>query len=127
MDHAADLQRDVLHVPRRPGAVLADQQHPVDCPAVGHQHTHGCATAVQPAQLLEENADTNSEIDTKLHFSSYIRDSIQFIKIVICLEDEYDLEFDNQDLQLEKYKSIDDFIQMVYQKIVQLSGEGDGS
>jgi len=43
------------------------------------------------------------------------------------LEDEYDLEFDNQDLQLEKYKSIDDFIQMVYQKIVQLSGEGDGS
>ncbi len=78
-------------------------------------------------QLLEENADTNSEIDTKLHFSSYIRDSIQFIKIVICLEDEYDLEFDNQDLQLEKYKSIDDFIQMVYQKIVQLSGEGDGS
>ena len=53
--------------------------------------------------------------------------SIQFIKIVICLEDEYDLEFDNQDLQLEKYKSIDDFIQMVYQKIVQLSGEGDGS
>ena len=52
-------------------------------------------------QLLEENADTNSEIDTKLHFSSYIRDSIQFIKIVICLEDEYDLEFDNQDLQLE--------------------------
>ncbi len=78
-------------------------------------------------QLLEENADTNSDIDTKLHFSSYIRDSIQFIKIVICLEDEYDLEFDNQDLQLEKYKSIDDFIQMVYQKIVQLSGEGDGS
>ena len=44
-------------------------------------------------QLLEENADTNSEIDTKL----------------------------------QKYKSIDDFIQMVYQKIVQLSGEGDGS
>ena len=67
-------------------------------------------------QLLEENADTNSDIDTKLHFSSYIRDSIQFIKIVICLEDEYDIEFDNQDLQLEKYKSIDDFIQMIYQK-----------
>ena len=70
-------------------------------------------------QLLEENADTNSDIDTKLHFSSYIRDSIQFIKI--------DIEFDNQDLQLEKYKSIDDFIQMIYQKIVQLSGEGHDS
>ena len=78
-------------------------------------------------QLLEEHADTNSDIDTKLHFSSYIRDSIQFIKIVICLEDEYDIEFDNQDLQLEKYKSIDDFIQMIYQKIVQLSGEGHDS
>ena len=42
-------------------------------------------------QLLEENADTNSDIDTNLNFSSYIRDSIQFIKIVICLEDEYDI------------------------------------
>ena len=49
------------------------------------------------------------------------------LKLSFVLEDEYDLEFDNQDLQLEKYKSIDDFIQMVYQKIVQLSGEGDGS
>ncbi len=25
------------------------EQHPVDCPAVGHQHPHGRAAAVQPA------------------------------------------------------------------------------
>ena len=28
VDHAADVQRDVL-LPGRPGAVLADEQHPV--------------------------------------------------------------------------------------------------
>jgi hypothetical protein len=49
--HAADLQRDVLLLPGRPGAVLADEQHPVDCPAVDHQHPHGRAAAVQFAQV----------------------------------------------------------------------------
>jgi YidC/Oxa1 family membrane protein insertase len=49
--HAADLQRDVLLLPGRPGAVLADEQHPVDCTAVDHQHPHGCATTVQLAQV----------------------------------------------------------------------------
>jgi YidC/Oxa1 family membrane protein insertase len=50
--HAADLQRDVLLLPVGPGAVLDHEQHAVDCPAVGDQHAHGCAAAVQPAQVL---------------------------------------------------------------------------
>ena len=67
--------------------------------------------------LLERYADIEvQDIDTKLYFDSYINDSIKFIKIVIGLEDEYNIEFDNTDLQLEKYKTIDEFIEMVCQK-----------
>ena len=50
--HAADLQRHVLLLPGRIGAVLDHQQRVVDRPAVGHQHAHGRAAAVQPAQVL---------------------------------------------------------------------------
>lgn len=68
--------------------------------------------------LLKKYADTDiQDIDTNLYFDSYINDSIKFIKIVIGLEDEYNIEFDNTDLQLEKYKTIDEFIEMVCQKI----------
>ena len=35
VDHAAGVLGDVLLLPGRPGAVLADQQHPVDRAAVG--------------------------------------------------------------------------------------------
>ncbi|MBK6927774.1 MAG: tRNA uridine-5-carboxymethylaminomethyl(34) synthesis GTPase MnmE [Comamonadaceae bacterium] len=37
---------------------MADEQHPVDCPAVGHQHPDGGATAVQLAQVLRIPART---------------------------------------------------------------------
>ena len=37
VDHAAGLLGDVLLLPGRPGAVLADEQHPVDRAAVVHQ------------------------------------------------------------------------------------------
>jgi YidC/Oxa1 family membrane protein insertase len=49
--HAAGLQRDVLLLPGRPGAVLDHKQRAVDRPAVGHQHPHGRAPAVQLAQV----------------------------------------------------------------------------
>ncbi len=68
--------------------------------------------------LLKEYADIDlQDIDTNLYFNSYINDSIKFIKIVIGLEDEYNIEFDNTDLQLERYNTIDEFIEMVYRKI----------
>jgi YidC/Oxa1 family membrane protein insertase len=49
--HAAHLQRDVLLLPGRPGAVLDHQQHPDHRAAVGHQHAHGRAAAVQLTQV----------------------------------------------------------------------------
>ena len=49
--HAAGLQRDVLLLPGRPGAVLDHQQRAVDRPAVADQHAHGRAAAVQPAEV----------------------------------------------------------------------------
>lgn len=70
---------------------------------------------------IHTDADVQ-EIDTSLYFHSYINDSIKFIKIVIGLEDEYNIEFDNADLQLEKYKTIDEFVKMVFEKYLRNRG-----
>lgn len=70
---------------------------------------------------IHTDADVQ-EIDTSLYFDSYINDSIKFIKIVIGLEDEYNIEFDNADLQLEKYKTIDEFVKMVFEKYLRSRG-----
>ena len=51
VDHAAGLQRDVLLLPGRPGAVLDHQQRAVDRAAVADQQAHGRAAAVQPAEI----------------------------------------------------------------------------
>ena len=52
--HAAGLLGDVLLLPGRPGAVLADEQHPVDRAAVVHQQEVGRARQVgAPAPASE--------------------------------------------------------------------------
>jgi YidC/Oxa1 family membrane protein insertase len=50
VDHAAGVLRDVLLLPGRPGAVLADEQHPVHRPAMVHQQeARGAGQVVPPA------------------------------------------------------------------------------
>src|SRR5690606_35320030 len=49
VDHAAAVLGDVLLLPCRPGAVLADEQHPVDCPAVDDQQATGRAGLIRSA------------------------------------------------------------------------------
>lgn len=60
---------------------------------------------------VEEDSEFCYDKDTELEI-----DSLTFMKIVVALEKLYCIEFDIEDLDIEKYRTINDFVQYVYNK-----------
>ena len=50
-----------------------------------------------------------SEIDTNLDFRSIGINSLSFIQLVVNLEDQFDVEFDDENLDIEHYKNVKEF------------------
>ncbi len=49
--------------------------------------------------------------------SEYIHSSIEFIKIIVDLEDTYDIVFINEELKIDNFKTISDLVEFVGNKL----------
>lgn len=59
-------------------------------------------------EILEIEVADDFTIHTELNI-----DSINFVRIIITIEDSFDVEFDEMDLNIEAFKTINDFIEYV--------------
>ena len=70
----------------------------------------------QSLEVIEEldadNLDTSASIT-----DDYDVNSVSIIKLLVGLEDKFNVEFDDSELALNKYKSFDDVIESVEKKM----------
>ena len=59
-------------------------------------------------EVLNKTDDSSIEKSTDLGL-----DSIDFVRVVIALEDAFDIEFDEFDLSIEAFKAIQNFIDYI--------------
>lgn len=67
--------------------------------------------------IFKENLEISSEIESGKSISEYITNSIDFIKIIVGVETKFDIEFEDEDLQLERFQTINDIIEYIQQKV----------
>ncbi|CCY59115.1 uncharacterized protein BN743_00301 [Clostridium sp. CAG:632] len=63
-------------------------------------------------ELDADNLDTSASIT-----DDYDVNSVSIIKLLVGLEDKFNVEFDDSELALNKYKSFDDVIESVEKKM----------
>ena len=63
-------------------------------------------------ELDADNLDTSASIT-----DDYDVNSVSIIKVLVGLEDKFNVEFDDSELALNKYKSFDDVIESVEKKM----------
>lgn len=63
-------------------------------------------------ELDTENLDTSASIT-----DDYDVNSVSIIRLLVGLEDKFNVEFDDNELALNKYKSFDDVIESVEKKM----------
>lgn len=63
-------------------------------------------------ELDAENLDTSASIT-----DDYDVNSVSIIRLLVGLEDKFNVEFDDNELALNKYKSFDDVIESVEKKM----------
>lgn len=57
------------------------------------------------------------EFDIDAPITEYIKNSIDFIKVIVDVEAKYSIEFVDDDLHLERFSTIGDFIVSIEEKI----------
>ena len=63
-------------------------------------------------ELDADNLDTSASIT-----DDYDVNSVSIIKLLVGLEDKFNVEFDDSELALNKYKSFDDVVESVEKKM----------
>lgn len=68
-------------------------------------------------KLADKISELTGENETDIQLSSKILDlglnSIDFIKILVFVEDEFGIEFDDSDLLMEKYQVAEDMVDLI--------------
>lgn len=67
-------------------------------------------------QVTNFEGDT-VDIDLNEELISTVIDSVSFIKIVVAIESEFGFEFDDENLDFNKYRSLNDLISYIEDKI----------
>lgn len=71
------------------------------------------------SRILNDTVKSNSintDINDGIEFSGFSVNSITFVMLILNIEDEYEIEFDDDDLDINKYHSLDDLAEYVYVK-----------
>lgn len=68
--------------------------------------------------LLEENLQiSKSEINETQDLLELGMTSLSFVQIIVAFENEFDIEFDDDDFNAEKFKNVNDFVFYIEKKI----------
>lgn len=72
------------------------------------------------SKILKDTVESNSintNINDGIEFSGLFVNSITFVMLILNIEDEYEIEFDDDDLDINKYHSLDDLAEYIYTKV----------
>jgi phosphopantetheine attachment domain protein len=61
-----------------------------------------------------ENIFLDNKINT--HGNSLLLNSLQFIKLVVCIEEEFDIEFEDEMLKLDSFQTIEEIAKYIVQR-----------
>ena len=61
--------------------------------------------------------ESNEQKFIKEGLKSLDINSMSFIKIVVSVEEEFDIQFDDYELNFELFESLDDLVQLVHKKM----------
>jgi acyl carrier protein len=64
--------------------------------------------------VTDEKQDLNHEDDEKNFFNYLISDSVQAVNFVLLIEDEFEIEFDDDDIDLNFYSRFDHIAELIY-------------
>ncbi|MEK4477157.1 acyl carrier protein [Paenibacillus sp. FSL R7-0048] len=67
-------------------------------------------------EVAEANREPLSFDFMKYELSDYTLNSITFVMLIVRLEGEFDIEFDDDYLSLERFSTFDDFVRLISEK-----------
>lgn len=82
---------------------------------------------IQPTKIMElvrqscALEEENIRLDTKLNEISL--DSLSFISLIVNLEQEFDMEFDDEELNIYDWETVQEIVNLVEEKINEKSGK----
>jgi len=68
-------------------------------------------------KIIDENLNMPTEINPDNELKKYGIDSITFIKIIVCIENEFKIEFDDENLDSNRLSTLNNLIEYVEGKI----------
>ena len=68
-------------------------------------------------KLITEIGELSDNIDLDTTFDKIELDSIGFVTIIVEIETNYEIEFDDENMLINNYRSIGDFVEYVKKKI----------
>ena len=72
-------------------------------------------------EIFNDNLDTEISDDISATLETYDINSIAFIKIIVAIEDAFDIEFDNKNLDIRSFNTIKDIETYVKEKLMDCS------
>ncbi len=67
--------------------------------------------------IIKEYVNVNEQIDADSNFSDFGINSVNFIKIIVGVENEFDFEFYDSDLVMDRFKSIRELSEYILTRI----------
>ncbi len=67
--------------------------------------------------IFAENLELSVEIKIENSLSDYIKDSINFIKIIVAIETLFDIEFTDDDLETDNFTDVKSLVDHVLSKL----------
>ena len=71
-------------------------------------------------KLIFEIGELSDNINLNTTFDEIELDSIEFITIIVEVESNYEIEFDDENMLISNYQSIGDFVEYVKKKIAKV-------
>ncbi|QUI21837.1 acyl carrier protein [Vallitalea pronyensis] len=68
-------------------------------------------------EICKENLGINDTLIMEKSLASYINNSIDFIKIVVAVETEYNIEFTDDELETDNFETVKDLIEFIQNKL----------
>ena len=68
-------------------------------------------------EICKENINLKKELIMEEKLSEYISNSIDFIKVVVAVETEYDIEFTDDDLETDNFETVKHLVEFIHSKL----------
>ncbi|MFZ5351515.1 MAG: acyl carrier protein [Bacillota bacterium] len=68
-------------------------------------------------EIAKENINLNKDLEIDENLSAYINNSIDFIKIVVAIETEYNIEFTDEELETDNFQTVRNLIDFIINKL----------